>query len=96
MSEKHTITLELPAEFYKELHEQAKKVFMNALSEARRDAGITKEYLTPQECMNMLGVSNNTFTNNFIEAGLPIYKIEQKRYIKKSELYSFIQSHKIH
>lgn len=95
MSEKYSISLEIPQAFYKELHEQAKSVYMSALADARRDAGITKEYLTPQECLKLLGVSNNTFVNNFLDAGLPIYKIGNKRYVQKKELYSFIQSHKV-
>lgn len=89
------LTFELPKQFEAQLAETLKDQYIKAIEEARRDTAYFKEYLTIAEACSLVSVSKNTFTHNFIEAGLPVYKVEQKHYIKKSELNNFISQHRI-
>lgn len=92
---KMSLQLELPQAFYDELGNQLKDVYAKAISEAKRDFGYAKEFLTIQESLEIIGVSRNTFTNQFLDGGLPQYKIGNRVYIKKSELNQFISNHRI-
>lgn len=89
------LQLELPKEFYSGLHNELKDVYASAMGEAKRDFGYMKEFLTFKEAQEYTTTSNNTFVNNFISEGLPVYKIGNKQYVKKSELNSFISQHRI-
>ena len=89
------LQLEIPQEFYAQLQNELKDIYVATMEEAKRDFGYMKEYLTIKEACEYATVSNNTFTTNFIGAGLPVYKIGNKQYVKKSELNNFISQHKI-
>lgn len=88
------IQLSLPEEFSEELNRSIKKIYIETIQEAKRDAGINKEYLTITEATELIGISRNTLTT-WLENGLPKYKIDRKQYIKKSELYKFIDRHQV-
>ena len=77
------------------LTEAINTLYQQTLEQARRDAGISKEYLTIPQALKFIDVSRNTLTNNFIAKGLPTYVIEGKTYLKKSEINEFIASHKV-
>lgn len=89
------LQLELPPAFYTGLQSELKDVYAQAISEAKRDFGYMKEFLTIKEAQEYTSTSNNTFVNNFIGANLPVYKIGNKQYVKKSELNQFISEHRI-
>ena len=89
------LQLEIPQEFYAQLQNELKDIYVATMEEAKRDFGYMKEYLTIKEACEYATVSNNTFTTNFIGAGLPVYKIGNKQYVKKSELNNFISQHRI-
>ena len=91
-----SLTLELPQEFYEELHQQIKDVYLAAVEEARADAEISSQWLTVPEARKRLdGIVHNSFKANYEDAGLPVYKIGSKRYVDKDELNDFIRQHRI-
>lgn len=90
-----SLQLELPQSFYTALQDELKDLYVSTMEEAKRDVGIMREYLSVREACQFVSVSNNTFMNNFIGEGLPVYKIGSKQYIKKSELNNFISQHRI-
>lgn len=90
-----SIQLELPESFKEELQRSLEEVYKVSIETARRDVGISREYLSVNETCKMLGISRNTLTTNYIEKGLPQYKIGNKIYIKKKELEKFISQHQI-
>lgn len=69
-----------------------KNLYLEALEQARRDMSITKEYLTVIETMEYMQISRSTL-NKWLLEGLSIYRIDNKQYIKKSELHNFIEQH---
>ncbi|NLM18431.1 MAG: helix-turn-helix domain-containing protein [Clostridiaceae bacterium] len=71
-----------------------KNLYLEALEQARRDMSITKEYLTVQETMKYMEISRNTL-NKWLLEGLNIYRIDNKQYIKKSDLHNFIDQHQV-
>lgn len=90
-----SLQLELPPQFFESLHSELKDVYVGAMSEAKRDFGYMKEFLTIKEACEYASVSNNTFTNNFIAEGLPTFKIGQKIYVRKNDINNFISQHRI-
>lgn len=90
-----SLQLELPQAFFDEVKNELKEVYVQAMGEAKRDFGYMKEFLTIKEAQEYTSTSNNTFVNNFIGANLPVYKIGNKQYVKKSELNQFISEHRI-
>lgn len=87
--------LKLDDNFLDELTSNIRTLYRETIEVARRDAGISKEYLTIPEALKYIDVSRNTFTNNFIDKGLPTYQIEGKAYVKKSEINNYIESHRV-
>ncbi len=77
-----------------ELHDTVKGVYIEALEQARRDSAITKEFLTFEEAADYINASKATLTK-WLEYGLNVYQIGNKRYIKKSELHEFIERHQL-
>lgn len=71
-----------------------KNLYLEALEQARRDMSITKEYLTVIETMEYMQISRSTL-NKWLLEGLSIYRIDNKQYIKKSELHNFIEQHQV-
>lgn len=90
-----SIQLELPESFKEELQRSLEEVYKVSIETARRDVGISREYLGINETCKLLGISRNTLTTNYIEKGLPQYKVGNKIYIKKHELNKFISKHQI-
>lgn len=89
------IQVEFSEEMQDAINNSIKSIYFEAMEEAKRDAGLNKEFLTIHEVMERYSLSRNTLTNNFIERGLPIYKINNKQYIKRSEMNQFIEQHQI-
>lgn len=87
--------LKLDDNFLEELTTNIRSLYQETIEVARRDAGISKDYLSIPEAMKYIGVSRNTLTNNFINKGLSTYTIEGKTWVKKSEINEFIASHKV-
>lgn len=90
-----TLQLELPQEFYDELSASIRKVYHDAMEQARADAQITKEYLTVPEVREQLGMVHNTFKAHVENKGIPIYRLGDKRYIKRTELIEFMEQHRV-
>lgn len=90
-----SMQLELSDKFKSELQQSLKQMYRETLEEAKRDAGISKEYFSIPEAMEYLNISRNTLMNNFVARGLPLYRIENKQFIKKSEIHKFIEAHQI-
>lgn len=90
-----SLQLELPQSFYTALQDELKDVYASTMEEAKRDFGYLKEYLTIKEACEYVSVSSNTFTTHYIGGNLPVYKIGNKQYVKKSELNQFISQHRI-
>lgn len=89
------LQLELPNEFYEELSESLKSIYRDAIEQARADATITKDYLTVPEVRSMLGMVHNTFKAQVENKGIPIIKLGDKRYIKRTDLHMFMENHRI-
>lgn len=90
-----SIQLELPDSFKESLQQSLEEVYKASIETARRDVGVLREYLSINEVCKMLGISRNTLTSNYLERGLPQYKLGNKVYIKKKELDQFISKHQI-
>lgn len=90
-----SMQLELSNSFKGELQRSLKQIYRETLEEAKRDAGINKEFLSIPETMEYLDISRNTLMNNFIARNLPLYRIENKQFVKKSEIHKFIEAHQI-
>lgn len=90
-----SLQLELPEGFYDAINASLQEVYRDAIEQARRDSAVTREFLSIPEVAKELGISRNTLTDNFISKGLPLYRIEGKQWIKRKELYDFINQHRV-
>lgn len=89
------IQLELPQGFYDEIQEALRGVYRHAIEQARRDIATVKEYLTVAEASELHISASETLIRKWIaENGLPKYEIGGKTYIKKQDLYDFIERHR--
>lgn len=86
--------LQITDDFTEELQKSIQDIYHQTLQQARRDAGASIEYMTRNQVMEVFEVSNNTLTN-WISKGLPVVKVGQKVFFKKSDLYDFFERHKI-
>lgn len=89
------LQLELPQEFYDELSASIKRIYNDAIEQARADALITKKYLTIPEARKQLGMSHNTFKTHVENKGVPIYRVGDKRYIKRCDLNDFVEKQRV-
>lgn len=89
-----SIQLSLPDDFTQVLNEQVQSVYLQAMETARKDIGVIREYLSIDEVCKLMDISRNTL-GNWLESGLPKYRINNKQYIKKSELDKFIANHQV-
>lgn len=88
------LTFELPKEFEAEIKKALQAVYLEAMEQARRDATITKDYLSYNEVIKVtLDVSRGTL-DKWITLGLPVYAIDGKKYFKRQDLYNFIERYK--
>lgn len=88
------ISLNLPSEFNDLLEEQVQAIYLEAIQTARRDIGVLREYLSIEEVCELMDISRNTL-GNWLEIGLPKYRINNKQYIKKSDLDKFVSQHQV-
>ena len=77
------------------LQKTIQEVYLTAIDVARRDAAVTRDYLTVDEACKNLKISRNTLVTQFFNNGLPKYKIGNRQYILKNELKEFIKKHQI-
>lgn len=89
------LQVNLPEEFEEEFKRSIRGLYQETIQQAQNDYAYMKEFLTIQETCELLQVSRKTLTTNFLERGLPLYKIESKQYLKKSEINQFIEKHQI-
>ena len=89
-----SLELKIPEEFYNEFGKSLQVIYSEAVEQARRDMAISKEYLTFPEAMTMFDVSRSTL-NAWIFKGLDMYQLEGKRYVRRSEVETWISKHKI-
>lgn len=89
------LELQFSPELKEVLSQEIRMIYADMLEEAKESSKIEKEYLSINEVLKLYDLSRNTLTNNFIERGLPVYVIERKQYIKRSEMNAFIDKHKI-
>ena len=88
-----TLSLQIPEEFNMELSASLRTLYRQAIDQAKKDAAMMRDFLTINEIMEyFLEVSRGTL-KRWIADGLPTYQIEGKLYIKKSELYAYIEKH---
>lgn len=88
------LELQLPKEFEVELFHSLKGIYKLAIEESKRDLGIIKEFLTLPEAMKFFNISRGTI-NSWIEDGVPVYIVGNKRYVKRTEINDYIESHRI-
>ena len=55
----------------------------------------SEEYLTRKQACKMLSISFNTFTNYVNKGHLIKYKIDNRVYVKRSDIVSFLESNRI-
>lgn len=89
-----SLKLELSEEVSEAINKSIRTMYNEAIQQAQRDIGVNKEYLTIGEVIKLMGISRNTLTT-WLENGLSKYKIDRKQYIKRSELYKFIDRHQV-
>lgn len=88
------VSIELPESFDNAIEKHLYAIATATIEQVRKDMSITKEYLSFNEVTsNVLDVSRGTL-EKWIETGLPVYKIDAKRYFKRADLYNFIEKHK--
>ncbi len=88
------LELTLNEEVAEVLNASIREAYQEALEVARRDGGL-KEYYSIKEACAYLGVSRNTLTNNYIERGLPTYRVGNAIYVKRTEINNFLESHRV-
>lgn len=86
----------LDKDIKQELITEVRKAYSEAIEQARRDVGLIKEFYRYKECLEVLNIGSlTTFKANYIDQGLPTYKIGNSVYVKKTELNNFIEQHQI-
>lgn len=87
------MTTDILASEYKEaLEQEIYKAYRHAMEEAKRDFAITKEWLMFTEIKELFMISTNTL-NSWIEKGLPVASIGNKRYINRNRMNEFLEKH---
>lgn len=89
------LQFELSDDMTEEIMNNINTLYQTTLEQARRDAGVLKEFLTIPEALKYMNISRNTFTENVLKQGLPQYTIGSKVYVKRSELNKFIEERRI-
>ncbi|MDO4679739.1 MAG: helix-turn-helix domain-containing protein [Aerococcus sp.] len=84
----------LAPEWREALKAEAIAVYRQTAKEARRDILNFKDWYTFKEVSKLLNVSAGTL-NKWIGYGLPYSKIDAKKYISRTELYKFLERHKV-
>ena len=87
--------IELPPSFEEQLQESLKEMYKASIEQARRDHAMNQEILTIQQAMKFLNCSRNTLMKYVNEYGLKVSKIEQKMYIRKKDIYKFLEDNEL-
>lgn len=88
------VSIELPAAFDESIKRHLTAVANATIEQVRRDMTITKDYLSFNEVTgHVLDISRTTL-DKWVSMGLPVYRIDAKRYFKRSDLYNFIEQYK--
>lgn len=82
----------LAPEYREALKKDVLMVYRQAMEDARRDYGVTREWLTFEEVQNLMQISSGTLAN-WRKEGLPFAKIGTKYFINKKQLNTFIADH---
>lgn len=90
-----SLKIQLDDTLENEVLKTIKTLYTEAITTAREDVGIYKEFLTLNEACEVLDVSKSTFIRNFIDEGLPTFKIGTKIYVDKKQLNTFIRQNQI-
>lgn len=84
-----------------ELMEEFRAVIRNTydttLEQAKRDSGVLRSYISIVEGATYVGCSKNFFRDNFMDKGLPAYRIEgtSKIWVKREEIDTFLSKYQI-
>ena len=87
--------IELPQSFEEQFQESLREMYQASLEQARRDHAMNQEILTIQQAMEFLNCSRNSIMNYGNNYGLKISKIENKLYIRKSDIYKFLEENEL-
>lgn len=87
--------IELPPSFEEQLQISLKEMYKASIEQARRDHAMNQEILTIQQAMKFLNCSRNTLMKYVNEYGLKVSKIEQKMYIRKKDIYKFLEDNEL-
>ena len=87
--------IELPPSFEEQLQISLKEMYKASIEQARRDHAMNQEILTIQQAMKFLNCSRNTLMKYVNEYGLKVSKIEQKMYIRKKDIYKFLEENEL-
>lgn len=87
--------IELPPSFEEQLQVSLKEMYTASIEQARRDHAMNQEILTIQQAMKFLNCSRNTLMKYVNEYGLKVSKIEQKMYIRKKDIYKFLEQNEL-
>lgn len=84
-------------ELMKELRPFIRDAYDSAIEQAGRDSGAFRAYLSIVEGATYVGCSKNFFRDNFIDKGLPAYKIDgtSKIWVKRDEIDTFLSKYQI-
>ncbi|MDK7187507.1 hypothetical protein [Facklamia hominis] len=94
-TERARLALDLPNEFYDSFQLSIQEIYQQAIEQARADLSLNKEFLAVPELRKQLGMSFNTFKTNVEDKGIPIYLLGNKKYIKRTDLFKFMEQHRI-
>lgn len=90
------LSIPIPESVTEDIGTLFRKLYRDALDQARRDASVLKDYLTLDEVVETyIDISKSTLEKWIKEKGLPLYKIDGKQFVKKVELYAFIDKHQV-
>ena len=87
--------IELPPSFEEQLQISLKEMYKASIEQARRDHAMNQEILTIQQAMKFLNCSRNTLMKYVNEYGLKVSKIEQKMYVRKKDIYKFLEDNEL-
>lgn len=84
-------------ELMEEFRDAIRKTYNSTLEQARRDSGVLRSYISVTEAATFVGCSKNFFRDNFLDKGLPAYRIDDttKIWVKRDEVEAFLSKYQI-
>ena len=82
-------------EIKEQFQEELRNVYRSAMEQAQRDFAITKEFLTIKQSSEYLNCSSQTIDKWIKQYSLPVIKIDSKKYLSKTDIFEFMNKHKI-